>query len=93
MIIKRKLFSDSKQKSPYKYIGVGLVKGDDGEHYDEYRYQHEKTGEVVTKRVKLPKDWAEQDKKWLAEMMANKKAEEAKRAGQLKAMREKYGKK
>lgn len=93
MIIKRKLFSDSKQKSPYKYIGVDLVKGDDGEHYDEYRYQHEKTGEVVTKRVKLPKDWAEQDKKWLAEMMANKKAEEAKRAGQLKAMREKYGKK
>ena len=93
MIIKRKLFSDSKQKSPYKYIGVGLVKGDDGEHYDEYRYQHEKTGEVVTKRVKLPKDWAEQDKKWLAGMMANKKAEEAKRAEQLKAIREKYGKK
>ena len=93
MLVRRKLFSDNKQKSPYKYIGVGLVKGDDGEHYDEYRYQHEKTGEVVTKRVKLPKDWAEQDKKWLAGMMANKKAEEAKRAEQLKAIREKYGKK
>lgn len=105
MLVRRKLFSDNKQKSPYKYIGVGLVRGDDGEHYDEYRYQHEKTGEVVTKRVKLPKDWAEQDKKWLAGMMAKKwketgkkpalveAMENAKRAEQLKAMKEKYGKK
>ena len=40
---------------------MALIQGEDGEHYGEYSYRHEQTGEVVTKRVKLPKNWAEQD--------------------------------
>ena len=75
---------------------MALTRGDDGEHYDEYRYHHEQTGEVVTKRVKLPKDWAEQDMKWWNNVIAAKKKKEAeskRTEQQLKAMREKYGKK
>lgn len=53
MIVKRKLYSD------YKLQKQELVKDEDGNKYDIYYLQNVKTGEVITKKVKVPEiNWS-----------------------------------
>lgn len=53
MIVKRKLYSD------YKLQKQELIKDEDGNKYDIYYLQNVKTGEVITKKVKVPEiNWS-----------------------------------